>query len=478
MSSGTDMTAELAFKSAHDLSRAYHSRELSPVDVTENLFARLAQLEPVLNAFCVLDREAALEAARASENRWKAGHPLSVIDGIPVSVKDIILTKGWPTLRGSLTISPDQPWDVDGPAVARLREAGAVIFGKTTTPEFASKPVTNSALTGITRNPWNPALTPGGSSGGAAAAIASGLGPLALATDAGGSIRIPASLCGVFGHKPSGGRVPMFPPTPYASLAGFGPITRNVTDAAMMLSVISRPDTRDFGAIPYDPVAYEERLDDRDLSALRIAYSPTMGYAKVDQELEAVVRSAVDKLAANGANIDIVDKVMESPIESMERLKKGFADYAFRHLGPETMAKVDPMIAAEIEASRGADLATHFDAEMERAELHRQMAEFHKTYDILLTPVISAQAFPAEQDAPEGGGRYDWIPFTSPFNMTRQPAASIPCGFAASGMPIGMHIVGPQFADLTVLQAARQFEKILPWEDIKPQYGKQGVAIS
>ncbi|WP_339630921.1 amidase [uncultured Sneathiella sp.] len=478
MSSDLHMTEELAFRSAHSLSSAFRSGELSPVDVTENLFSRIEQLEPVLNAFCVLDRDAALEAARASESRWKAGQPLSPIDGIPVSIKDIILTKGWPTLRGSLTISPDQPWNVDGPAVARLREAGAVIFGKTTTPEFASKPVTNSALTGITRNPWNPALTPGGSSGGAAAAVASGLGPLALATDAGGSIRIPASLCGVFGHKPSGGRVPMFPPTPYASLAGFGPITRNVTDAAMMLSVISGPDTRDFGALPYDPIAYEEMLEECDLSGLRIAYSPTMGYAEVDEELEAIVRRAVDKLAANGAHVDHVVKVMDSPLDSLERLKKGFADYAFRNLAPEDMAKVDPMIAEEIQASRGADLTTHFDAEMERAELHRQMAEFHKTYDILLTPAISAQAFPAEQDAPEGGGRYDWIPFTSPFNMTRQPAASIPCGFSVSGMPIGMQIVGPQFADLAVLQAARQFEKILPWEDIKPRYGKPGAAIS
>lgn len=466
------MTEQLAFKSAQSLSRSFRSGELSPIEVVENLFSRLEQLEPILNAFCVLDREVAMSAARASEKRWMAGQPLSPLDGIPVSVKDIILTKGWPTLRGSLTIDPDQAWDVDGPAVARLREAGAVIFGKTTTPEFASKPVTNSALTGITRNPWNPALTPGGSSGGAAAAVASGLGPLALATDAGGSIRIPASLCGVFGHKPSGGRVPMFPPTPYASLAGFGPITRTVGDAAMMLSVISRPDPRDFGSLPYDPIAYEDEIESSDFSALRIAYSPTLGYANVDTEVEGVVRKAVDLLRESGARVDEIDKVMSSPIELLERLKRGFADYAFRHLGAEMLAKVDPQIAAEIEAARGADLAAHFDAEMERAELHRQMAVFHETYDILLSPAISAQAFPAELDAPDGSGRYDWIPFTSPFNLTRQPAASIPCGFSATGMPIGMQIAGPQFADKMVLQAARLFEKILPWAEFKPGLGK------
>lgn len=465
------MTEELAFKSAQNLSKSFSKGELSPIDVVENLFSRIEKLEPILNAFCVLDQDAAMTAARASEKRWAAGEPLSAIDGIPVSVKDIILTKGWPTLRGSLTIDPDQQWDVDGPAVARLREAGAVIFGKTTTPEFASKPVTNSALTGITRNPWNPALTPGGSSGGAAAAVASGLAPLALATDAGGSIRIPASLCGVFGHKPSGGRVPMFPPTPYASLAGFGPITRTVGDAAMMLSVISRPDPRDFGSLPYDPVAYEDLIEKGDLSTLRIAYSPTLGYANVDAEVEGTVRAAVDRLADSGARIDVLDKVMDSPIDMLERLKRGFADYAFRHLGPEGLAKVDPQIAAEIEAARGAGLAEHFDAEIERAELHRHMAEFHENYDILLSPAISAQAFPAELDAPEGGGRYDWIPFTSPFNLTRQPAASIPCGFSSSGMPIGMQIVGPQFADTRVLQAARLFEKILPWDEVRPGYG-------
>jgi aspartyl-tRNA(Asn)/glutamyl-tRNA(Gln) amidotransferase subunit A len=466
------MTEDLAFKSAQTLSTAFRAGSLSPVDVVENLFLRIEQLEPVLNVFCVLDKKVAIEGAQASEKRWAAGEPLSALDGIPVSVKDIILTKGWPTLRGSLTIDPDQPWDVDGPAVARLREAGAVIFGKTTTPEFASKPVTNSALTGITRNPWDPKLTPGGSSGGAAAAVASGLGPLALATDAGGSIRIPASLCGVFGHKPSGGRVPMFPPTPYASLAGFGPIARTVGDAAMMLSVISRPDARDFGSIPYDPVAYEELIEEGCFSSLRIAYSATLGYAEADPEVEKVVRKAVDTLENNGAQIDIVDKVMDSPIDLLERLKRGFADYAFRHLGPEDMAKVDPQIAAEIEAARGADLETHFDAEMERAELHRKMAEFHENYDILLSPAISAEAFPAELDAPEGAGRYDWIPYTSPFNLTRQPAASIPCGFSSSGMPVGMQIVGPQFADKQVLQAARLFEKILPWHEIRPGYGK------
>src|SRR4051812_31777363 len=227
--------------SAEDLLEQYRRHALSPVEVARTVLARAERSQSVLNAFCVLDPEAALASAKASEARWQRNAPQGLLDGVPVSVKDIVLTKGWPTRRGSLTIPADQPWLEDGPCVARLRENGAVLFGKTTTPEFAVGPITRSPLTGVTRNPWNTAMTPGGSSGGAGAGIASGIAPLAVGTDAGGSIRIPSSFCGVFGHKPSGGRVPAYPPTPYATFASFGPMTRTVTDAALMLSVISEP---------------------------------------------------------------------------------------------------------------------------------------------------------------------------------------------------------------------------------------------
>jgi aspartyl-tRNA(Asn)/glutamyl-tRNA(Gln) amidotransferase subunit A len=286
--------------SAHELLEHYRRHTLSPVEVARTVLARAERSQAVLNAFCVLDPEAALASAKASEARWRRNEPQGLLDGVPVSVKDIVLTKGWPTRRGSLTIPADQPWLEDGPCVARLREHGAVVFGKTTTPEYAVGPITRSPLTGVTRNPWNPETTPGGSSGGAGAQVAAGIGPLAVGTDAGGSIRIPSSFCGVFGHKPSGGRVPAWPPTPYATFASIGPMTRTVADAARMLTVMSEPDLRDWTALPHDPVRYHESLE-RALAGMRIAWSPTLGYARVDDEVAALCEQAAQAFAELGA---------------------------------------------------------------------------------------------------------------------------------------------------------------------------------
>ncbi|MCS6855984.1 MAG: amidase family protein, partial [Elioraea sp.] len=208
--------------------------------------------DPVLNAFCLVAWRTALAAARESERRWMKGEPQGLLDGVPVSIKDLVLTRGWPTLRGSKTIDPKGPWKDDAPCVARLREHGAVLIGKTTTPEFGWKGVTDSPLTGVTRNPWDPRLTPGGSSGGAAAALAAGMGPLAIGTDGGGSIRIPCAFTGVFGLKPSFGRVPAWPLSPMGTVAHVGPMTRSVADAALMMNVIALPDTRDWHALPWD----------------------------------------------------------------------------------------------------------------------------------------------------------------------------------------------------------------------------------
>ncbi|MDN2567597.1 amidase [Aquibium sp. A9E412] len=468
MTARAQAAADPALLSATALVDAYGAGTLSPVTATEAVLARVARLEPRLNAFCLVDREAALEQAHASEARWKAGAPRGRLDGVPVSIKDIVMTRGWPTLRGSRTIDPAQPWETDGPAVARLREDGAVLFGKTTTPEFAARPVTISPLTGVTRNPWDTTKTPGGSSGGAGAAVAAGLGPLALGTDAGGSIRIPASLCGVFGHKPSGGRVPMFPPTPYATLAAFGPMSRTVADAARMLTVIARPDDRDSAALPADGRDYEAALEDGTPARWRVAFSPTLGHADVDPEVAALVEAAVDRFAACGARIARVETVFDDPVGLLARLKRGLTAYAFRNHGAEALAAMDPYLVAEIEAARGAELFAHIDAEMERAAFAAGMARFHRDHDLLITPTLTVPAFAAEDDAPQGRGRYDWLAFTYPFNLTRQPAASVPCGFTAAGLPVGLQIVGRFADDLTVLQAARVFETIAPWADMRP----------
>src|SRR3954471_17333078 len=283
------MKTDPALISATELLCLYRSRSLSPVEVAQACLDRIAALDPDLNAFALIDGDAALEAARASEERWIKGEPLGLVDGVPATIKDLILTKGWPTLRGSKAISPDQPWEEDAPATARLREQGAILLGKTTTPELGHKGVTDSPLTGITRNPWNPAMTPGGSSGGAAVAAATGMGALHVGTDGGGSIRIPASFTGIFGLKPSFGRVPAYPLSPFGTLAHVGPMTRTVSDAALMLTVISEPDGRDWHALPADRRDYRIGLE-AGIAGLRLAYSRRLGYVDfVDPEVATLV---------------------------------------------------------------------------------------------------------------------------------------------------------------------------------------------
>src|SRR6187551_565398 len=289
------LATDLADCSALTLLALYRAGDASPVEATRAVLDRIERFNPLLNAFCHLAPDDALAAARASESRWKAGAPAGDLDGVPVSIKDLILAKGWPTLRGSRTVDPKQSWNVDAPATARLREAGAVILGKTTTPEFGCKGETNSPLTGITRNPWNPQKTSGGSSGGTAAAIASGMGPLSVGTDGAGSVRIPAGFCGNFGLKPSFGRVPAYPLSPMGTVAHLGPHTMSVANAALMMNVLKRPDARDWTSLPYDDRDYLQGLDDG-VKGLRIAFSPTLGYAKVDAEVAAAVAAAVVQL--------------------------------------------------------------------------------------------------------------------------------------------------------------------------------------
>ncbi len=292
------MSDDLAYASASELVAAYRAGRVSPLEATRAALDRIAAHDGRVNAYCLVDEDGALAAARESEARWARGEPRGLVDGVPTSIKDVLLSRGWPTLRGSKTIDADQAWDEDAPSVARMRAHGAVFLGKTTTPEIGWKGVTDSPLCGITRNPWNLERTPGGSSGGASAALAAGMGPLAFGSDAGGSIRIPACFAGVFGLKPSYGRVPAYPASPFASLAHVGPMARSVADAALMLTVIAEPDTRDWLALPYDARDYRDGLDDG-VAGLRVAFSPTLGYVRVDPEIaEAVAAAARASIAA------------------------------------------------------------------------------------------------------------------------------------------------------------------------------------
>ena len=457
------MSADLAYISATELLRRYRAKTLSPVEVTRAVLARIGELNPRLNAFCFVDEAGALAAARASESRWMKGAPLGLVDGVPASIKDIVLARGWPTLRGSKTVDPAGPWTEDAPATARLREHGAVLLGKTCTPEFGWKGVTDNALTGITRNPWNTALTPGGSSGGASAQVAAGMGPLALGTDGGGSIRIPCSFTGLSGIKPSFGRVPAWPLSPFGTVAHLGPMARTVGDCALMLNVLAQPDARDWTALPYADIDWTQGLD-AGVRGMRIAYSPRLGYVtEVHAEVEARVADATRVLADLGAVVDEVDPGFADCREIFRAHWTSGAYNLLRKMPQEKFVLLDPGLQQACATGSQYSLPQYLDAVNARGVMGEQMKRFHQTYDLLLTPATAIPAFAAGMIAPESPPGEDdwtwWTPFSFPFNLTQQPAMSVPCGFTADGLPIGLQLVGPMHREDLVLRAAHAYQQ-------------------
>ncbi|MDN3352131.1 amidase [Actinomadura sp. DC4] len=468
--------AEIAHLTASEMLAAFRTGSLSPVEATEAVLARIEEADPAVNAFCLRTPDEALAAARASEKRRRRGEPLGRLDGVPVSVKDVLLTRGHPTLRGSRTIDPAGPWPDDSPAVARVREHGGVIVGKTTSPELGWKGVTDGPLTGVTRNPWDTSRTPGGSSGGAAAAVALGMAavalgmaPLALGTDGGGSVRIPAAFTGVFAHKPTYGRVPHFPASPFGTLAHVGPITWSVEDASLLLEVVSGPDSRDWSASP--PPSPEPEPDVR---GLRVAFSPTLGYASVDPEVAAVVEKAVAVFAGLGARVETVDPGFADPVEAFHVLWFAGAAKSVESLTPARRAGLDPGLREICDQGERLSALDYLTATACRMELGRLMGRFHEDHDLLLTPSLPIPAFEAGREVPAGWPEprwTSWTPFTYPFNMTQQPAASVPCGFTSAGLPVGLQVVGPRHADARVLAACRAFENARPWGAVRPEAG-------
>ena len=463
----TPDASDLTQCTANELLALYRSGQASPVETTQAVLTRAHRLNPRLNAFCLIDDEAALSSAKASEARWQAhrqqGAAIGALDGVPTSIKDLILTRGWPTLRGSRTIDPAQPWDVDAPATARLREAGAVLLGKTTTPEFGCKGETNSPATGITRNPWNTDRTPGGSSGGTAAAVAAGLGPLSVGTDGAGSVRIPAAFCGNVGLKPSFGRVPAYPLSPFGTVAHLGPHTMSVRDAALMMNVLKQPDARDWTSLPPDARDYTVGLEDG-VRGLRIAYSPTLGYAKqVHPEIAAAVEAAVSVLQSLGAQVETVDPGFEDPLEITTGLWFLGAATVWQGLTPAQQALTDPDLQAEAEQGARLSALQVQQLHLRRGQLGSHMRQFMQRYDLLVTPSVAIPAFEARAAGSvpmNPQSMLGWTPFSYPFNLTQQPAITVPCGLTRDGLPMGLQLVGPMFGDALVLRAARAYEAV------------------
>lgn len=445
---------------ARQLTAAYGGRELSPVEVAKACLETIARRDAEIAAFCFTDPETTLAQARASERRWAQREPAGLLDGIPVAVKDVFLSAGWPTVRGFPAAPPGAVWEADAPAVASLRRHGAVLVGKTTTPQYGWKAVTDGPRVPITRNPWDPARTAGGSSGGSAAAVAAGMAPLALGTDGGGSIRIPGAFCGIAGLKPTFARVPQWPPSPYGPLGHSGPMARTTADAALLLDVIAEPDPREWASLPRAEGSFSDALAGG-VEGLRVAFSPDLGFVTVDPEVARLVADAAATFEALGAHVEHVDPGFADPRDAFDVLWATGAAGAVAHLAPSLRGALDPGLAAAAERGASFSVIDRHDACLAQAALGVAMATFHAAWDLLLTPTLPITAFEAGREVPAGSDDPHWpgwTPFTYPFNLTQQPAATVPCGTTGDGLPVGLQLVGPRHADALVLRAAHAYE--------------------
>ncbi len=464
------MSNEILRMTAVEMLQQYRDKTLSPVEVAGAMLDQIERLDSHTNGFCLVDRETTLGLARESEQRYQQGEAHGLVDGVPVAVKDVFLTPMWPTIKGSYTVDPQSTLNKSAPATAALARHGYVPIGKTTTPEFGWKGVTDNPVDGVTNNPWNPKKTAGGSSGGSGVAVALGMAPLALGTDAGGSIRIPAGFCGIVGLKPSFGEVPHWPASPFGTLAHAGPMTWTVEDAALMMNVLCEADHRDTNAVPRRNIDYLADLN-KGVKGLKIAYSPNLGYVDVDPEVEASVARAAKLFEELGAEVVRVDPGFSDPLAAFGHLFYGGAANAMRDLGTKKRERMDPELVKVAEKAARLSMLDYMGAVNESMALRERMANFHRKYDLLLTPSLPITAFDTGREVPRDwpSTRWPtWTPFTYPFNMTGQPGLSVPCGFDKSGMPISLQLVGARFNDALLLQAGHAYQQAAPLTDRRP----------
>lgn len=461
--------SEIMWKSALELRDMIRSKEISPVEVVTASLERLREVEPKINAFLDVTEDQAMDAAKVAEAAVAAGDELGPLHGLPVSIKDLIAVQGARLTFGSRAMA-DNVSAVDAPSVARIRAAGGAIVGKSTTSEFGCKAVGDSPLTGITRNPWNLEKTPGGSSCGAAASIASGVTPFGLGTDGGGSVRIPSAFTGLFGIKAHFGRVPVFPTSATPTLAHVGPLARTVRDGALLLQTISGFDARDAGAVSQDVPDFLAACD-RSPQGLRIAWSPTLGYGEPDPQVLSVVSDAVKVLEDLGCQVTEVAKVFDDPLDLMMSEFFAGAGTRLKPVLENSRELLDPAVAHTLDGALGQEMGDYYTKVFERYDLRNTVCDFFADYDLLLTPTLPVTAFDVGNDYPPGRGSADnnigWITYTYPFNLTGLPAASVPCGFV-DGLPVGLQIVGRHLGEVDIFRAAAAFEAARPWADKKP----------
>ncbi len=460
-----DLTA-LGFSSALDLAASIRRKDISPVEVIDGTLARIEQLDPAIHAFSEVLADNARAAARVAEVAVQRGDELGPLHGVPVGVKDQMNVTGAHVTFGTQLLA-DYVANEDAPVVRGIRRAGGIVVGMTTMPEFGWQGISWSPLYGFTRNPWNLEHSAAGSSSGSGAAVAAGMIPVAVGSDGAGSIRMPASFCGVVGLKPTYGRIAMFPVSVSELVTHYGPMSRTVRDTAALLQAMAGPDPRDPHCLPASDEDYVASCDGG-VAGLKIAYSPDLGYANVRPEVAEMVAAAVKRFEELGATVGEANPGFSDPIWAADQyLWAGAANRAYPRLG-ELRDKMDPGFVQAVEILAGRTLFDSAKARVERLALAATMGQFFQEYDLLLTPTMADTAFTLDRSEPQYGPTLAWSPFTYPFNLTGEPAISVPCGLSAAGLPVGLQIVGPRFAEGRVLRAAAAFEAAQPWSDHRP----------
>lgn len=464
------MTENLSFVSALELKGRIAAKEISPVDVVESALRRLQEVEPTLNNFATLTEDLARKSAKEAEIAVMRGDRLGLLHGLPISIKDLITVGGVKCAFGSRSAANNIA-AADAPSVERVKAHGACILGKTTTSEFGCKPVGDSPLTGITRNPWNTGKTPGGSSCGAAASIAAGVTPFGLGTDGGGSIRIPAFFTGLFGIKATFGRVPVFPTSATPTLAHVGPLARTVRDGALLLSAVAGHDRRDPFSIA-EPLPDFVAACDRSVRGKRVAWSPTLGYARPDAEVVALCEEAVKALEEQGCDVELVENVMEKNPSDMW-MAEFYAGVGTRlkDVLENEPDSLDPAVVEVLSGALDQSLEDYYRKVFERYEFRDVMRAFFSRYDLLVTPTLPVPAFDVGLNIPPqipDANMISWVAYTYPFNLTGYPAASVPAGFTADRLPVGLQIVGGPLREVDIFAAAARLEESRPWADKHP----------
>ena len=462
--------SELCTLSATEVVALIRKKQVLPSEVSRAVLDRIQAVNPQLNAYCTIETETAMATAGQLDEAVQRGDVLGPLCGVPISIKDILYVRDSRTTFGSRLFA-DHVTREDAPSIERLREAGAIFVGRTNTPEFGFKGVTDNRLFGATRNPWNPSLTSGGSSGGAAVAVATGMGPVGIGTDGGGSIRIPASFCGLVGLKASFGRIPNYPATAVDSLRHTGPLTRTVADAALLLEVMAGVDERDPFSLE-GAVSDYPSLIERGIAGWRIGFSADLGFADVDPEVARICAAACQSLVVAGAQVEEVDLNWQDPYDCWNAFfYGGIGGLLGRRLQSEGDL-LDPGLRKIVMQGSKLRAEDFVDAQFQRNAFWHQTHPFFRDVRLLVTPALAVPPFPIGQDDADPVGQSSrplgWTPFTYPFNLTGHPAVSVPCGFTQAGLPVGLQIVGARFDDLGVLCAARALEQIQPWADRWP----------